>query len=106
MEAMRLGVVVIATDVGAVSEVVIDGKTGVLLRTEEAASECVRALATLAADPDLMVRYSLAAIENMKGRSWGGAIQALAAWLEAAPARLLVPPPGNQSNNQPDVQPE
>lgn len=106
VEAMRLGVVVIATDVGAVSEVVIDGKTGVLLRTEEAASECVRALATLAADPDLMVRYSLAAIENMKGRSWGGAIQALAAWLEAAPARLLVPPLGNQSNNQPDVQPE
>lgn len=95
VEAMRLGVVVIATDVGAVSEVLIDGKTGVLLRTDDVASECVRALSTLAADPDLVVRYSLAAIENMKGRNWGSAVQAFAGWLEAAPVRVQMPPPGN-----------
>jgi glycosyltransferase involved in cell wall biosynthesis len=54
VEAMRLGVVVIATDVGAVSEVLMDGKTGVLLRTEDVASECVRALSTLAGGPGLL----------------------------------------------------
>ncbi len=95
IEAMRLGVVVIATDVGAVSEVVTDGRTGVLLRAEDVASECVRALSILASDRDLLLSYSLAAIESMKGRSWGGAVQALAGWLEAVPVRLQVPPPPN-----------
>lgn len=92
VEAMRLGVVVVATDVGAVAEVVVDGETGVLLRSENVVDECVQALERLATKPSLLGQYSLESFNRMKDRDWSNAVRDFAVWLESAPSRLQVPP--------------
>jgi glycosyltransferase involved in cell wall biosynthesis len=73
LEAMRAGVVPIATDVGAVSEVVVDGESGVLLPLDEPVAGCTSALAKLAGDRAALRGMSERAFESMVTRTWSAA---------------------------------
>lgn len=81
LEAMRSGVVPVATDVGAVSEVLRDGENGVLLRGEEVVEQAVAALRQLASDPALLARLSEQAMNDMARRDWTAAVAPLVARL-------------------------
>lgn len=91
LEAMRLGVVVIATDVGAVSEVVEDGVNGFLIPRDGAAHAAGACLQRLEAEPDLIVAIGRRAAQDMRGRSWkqsvGPFAEAITASLRPKPAR-------------------
>jgi glycosyltransferase involved in cell wall biosynthesis len=58
LEAMASGLPVIATDVGAVREVVVPGETGLLVPPENA-EELAAAILRLSGDPDLAVRMGV-----------------------------------------------
>jgi glycosyltransferase involved in cell wall biosynthesis len=73
LEAMRAGVVPIATDVGAVGEVVVDGETGVLLPLDGAVRGCTAALASLSRDRGALRSMSGRAFEQMATRTWSAA---------------------------------
>lgn len=81
LEAMRSGVVPVATDVGAVAEVLRDGENGVLLGGEDIPGQAVEALRRLADDPALLARLSAQAQADMAGRDWNWAVAALVARL-------------------------
>ncbi|MCZ8153315.1 MAG: glycosyltransferase [Rhodobacteraceae bacterium] len=81
LEAMRSGVVPIATDVGAVAEVLRDGENGVLLRGEDVVGQAVEALRRLAGDAALLARLSAQAQADMVGRDWAAAVAPLVARL-------------------------
>ncbi|MEZ5686589.1 MAG: glycosyltransferase [Paracoccaceae bacterium] len=83
LEAMRQGVVVIATDVGAVSEVLYDGENGVLLPLEGAVRACLSALDRLSRDRALLRRLSERASADMNARDWLEAVRPLAQRLQA-----------------------
>lgn len=70
LEAMRAGAVPMATDVGAVSEVIIDGENGVLLGANTAVEDALAALRRLTADRDLLLRMSEAAFAERAGYDW------------------------------------
>lgn len=70
LEAMRSGVVPIATDTGAVSEAVRQWENGVILSQKETVTEALVALSRLARDPDLVFRLSTCARTDMEGRDW------------------------------------
>jgi glycosyltransferase involved in cell wall biosynthesis len=53
LEARRAGVVVIATNVGAVAEIIESGRTGFLLDLDGAVEECVEVLSLLCRTPNL-----------------------------------------------------
>ena len=61
LEARRLGVIVIATNVGALSEVVTSGKTGFLIEPEAAVEETVSLLRLLIEAPGLRAKMTAAA---------------------------------------------
>lgn len=82
LEAMRSGVVPVATDVGAVAEVLRDGENGVLLGGEDVVGQAVDALRRLAAEPALLARLSAQAQADMAGRDWPAAVAPLIAWLQ------------------------
>ena len=77
LEAMRAGAVPIATDVGAVSEVVIDGENGILLGTDTAVEDAFAALRRLSTDRDLLLRMSEAAFSGRSSYDWKAATAAL-----------------------------
>jgi len=54
LEAQRAGVVVLASDVGAVSEAIVDGKTGILLNPSKVVPEAIAALKQLDTDRALL----------------------------------------------------
>ena len=83
LEAMRSGVVPVATDVGAVSEVLRDGENGILLRGNDVVGQAVVALRLLAEDPALLARLSKRAMADMAGRDWNWAVTGLVARLRA-----------------------
>jgi len=58
LEAQRAGVVVLASDVGAVFEAVEDGETGILLRPQHVVADAVAALIKLDADRDMLCRIA------------------------------------------------
>jgi glycosyltransferase involved in cell wall biosynthesis len=73
LEAMRLGVVVCATAVGAVAEAITHNETGFLLPdkgTGAIARAAVGILRTLCEDRDQLRRISSAAAEAAKGWTW------------------------------------
>jgi glycosyltransferase involved in cell wall biosynthesis len=73
LEAMRLGVVVCATAVGAVSEAVSHNDTGFLLPsrgTSSIAREAVKILQSLCRDRGMLRRVSSAAAESARGWTW------------------------------------
>jgi len=53
LEAKRAGVIVIATDVGAIAEIIESGKTGFLLDLDGAVEQCVEVLGLLCNTPSL-----------------------------------------------------
>jgi glycosyltransferase involved in cell wall biosynthesis len=63
LEAQRLGVVVIATDVGALSEVIINGRNGFLVDRRMAIQETLSLLTILVESPALRSRIATAASE-------------------------------------------
>ncbi|WP_112320895.1 glycosyltransferase [Oceanibium sediminis] len=58
MEAQRVGVIPVATDVGAVSEGIVDGETGFLLENTDVEGQMAALLARLAQEPRLRARIS------------------------------------------------
>ncbi len=77
LEAMRQGVVVISTDVGAVSEAVRDDHNGVLLPLDSATQGCMVALQRLSTDRAMLRRLSAQAAADMKGQDWEHSIKEL-----------------------------
>ena len=77
LEAMRSGVVPLATDVGAVSEVLRDDENGVLLPLEGAAAHCLDTLRDLARDREKLGRLSARAVQDMQARDWVAATTSL-----------------------------
>jgi glycosyltransferase involved in cell wall biosynthesis len=61
-EAAAAGLPLVSTDVGAISEIVVDGVTGVLVPTGDAAA-LLAALGQLLVDPDLRCRLGAAAYD-------------------------------------------
>lgn len=74
LEAMRCGVVPVATDVGAVSELVVDGENGFLLGkkpgSQQVASDASESLGKLAQDNALWASMSRAATKAVEARDW------------------------------------
>ena len=101
LEAMRQGVVPVATDVGSVREVVVDDVTGCLLPLEEAVDGCLAALESLATDPDRLRRLSDKATATMADRHWLAATEPLARAIDRVGATRKVgsdadiPPPAH-----------
>lgn len=58
MEAQRVGVIPVATDVGAVAEAIRDGETGFLVENHDVAARMTALLRQLAAEPDLRARVA------------------------------------------------
>jgi len=84
LEAQRLGVVVIATDVGALSEIISSGKTGFLVERETAVEETINLLAFLIEVPTLRSRIVDAASHVVAWREAAAElIQRLSALVEA-----------------------
>ncbi|WP_071675556.1 glycosyltransferase [Nioella nitratireducens] len=77
LEAMRAGAVVVATDVGAISEVVCDGHTGILIPDSDDISRALDALADLAGDRDRLGKMAGRAIDMARHRTWHAATQGL-----------------------------
>lgn len=87
LEAMRLGVVPLASDVGALGEAVIHGETGLLVaRDAGLARAMAEALAGLAADRDRLAALSRAAAAVARARDWQAATLPLARALDEAVA--------------------
>lgn len=80
LEAMRQGVVPVATDVGAVAEVVTDGRNGILIPLSNATADCIKALRRLALAPDDLARLSSNAATDVAERGWA---QATKSFLDA-----------------------
>lgn len=74
LEAQRFGCVPVATDVGAVAEIIEDGTDGFLVRHDQSESEIVsefcRILFNLSADPSLFQSVSSAAAKRVAITSW------------------------------------
>lgn len=77
LEAMRQGVVPVATNVGAVSEVLRDGQNGILLSGPDIVGDAVAALDRLASDPALLQSLSRCGQLDMQGRDWDSAVSGL-----------------------------
>ena len=80
LEAMRQGVVPIATNVGAVGEVVKNARNGFLLPLPNAAADCIVCLRALLSNRETLGHLSKAAARDMVGRDWP---QATKAFLDA-----------------------
>lgn len=110
LEAMRLGVVPIATRVGAVPEVVGDGVNGFLVSQENCVSETLARIEELKADRPRLRSMSEHATLTMADRSWDRAVAHLDAALlaqlaarERMRARSAVPGPHTQPFPQPET---
>ncbi|MEG4644242.1 glycosyltransferase [Paracoccus sp. APAP_BH8] len=82
LEAMRSGVIPIATDTGAVTEVVRQWENGIVLSQGETIAEAMSALTRLAGDPQLVLRLSAQARADVQGRDWTSAVTPLLRRLE------------------------
>lgn len=79
LEAQRLGVVPIVTDVGAVCEAVSDGATGFIVPPSEAVAATTARILELDADRPLLARLSAQAAAS--SRTWAQAIRPLQRYL-------------------------
>lgn len=83
LEAMRCGAIPVATDVGAISELVENGCNGYLVDERQPAGKLAIDIASwlgqLASDEPLRLRLSAAAIDSVRGRSWARSNDALIA---------------------------
>jgi len=84
LEAMRLGVVPIVSDVGALREVVRDGETGYLFPPDAGFAQAAAArISALTADRARLREIAGAAQDAMAGRSWAAAVADFDAALRA-----------------------
>ena len=85
LEAMRLGVVVCASDVGAVTEVIEHDRTGLIISNSDRSiyvQNAIALLQKLANNPSELTRLSLAAGEKSEQYSWHNSSRDLIAKLE------------------------
>ncbi len=87
LEAQRLGCVVLATEVGAVAEVVRDGEDGFLISPHQSEAAIVAAFAAtldrLAADPALLLGIGQQAAARLAGAGWPETMRDFLPWLAA-----------------------
>ncbi|WP_155097649.1 glycosyltransferase [Paracoccus aestuariivivens] len=83
LEAMRSGVIPIATDAGAVTEVIRQWENGVVLSQTDPVYEALMALERLARDPKLVLRMAKQARRDMQGRDWSSTTRPFVRRLEA-----------------------
>lgn len=92
LEAQQSGCVPIATDVGAVSELINSWQDGVLIPDEDDAEvvACfIEALTRLASDRDTLRKLSLAALDRVSGINWDKSTRVLADYLcEIYPSKI------------------
>jgi glycosyltransferase involved in cell wall biosynthesis len=69
IEAMRMGCVVIATDVGANDEIIEDGENGILLR-EFDTKVCIKHLSNFIEHPKALKKMSVNSYRSVSARSW------------------------------------
>ena len=69
LEAAASGILVIAADAGGLTDSVVDGSTGVLLRSREP-GDWAHAITRMLADPALRARLGAAGRERAEGLSW------------------------------------
>src|SRR5207247_1415714 len=70
LEAMSYGVPVIGSDLGGITDIVVDGQTGLLVPPQDSAA-LAAALERLATDRDLARRLGEAGAGHLRGRfSW------------------------------------
>lgn len=81
LEAMRLGVVVIATDVGAVSEV-LSNEVGYLVDSEQRVRETMDAISEISRDKQILTTKGTAAAAMMEMKTWDISTAALIARLD------------------------
>lgn len=77
IEAQLHGVVPVATDVGAVSEVIEHGQNGFLLSNNETTADMLKVIASLALDRTLLHRVANAAHTSAMQRSWSASVAPL-----------------------------
>jgi glycosyltransferase involved in cell wall biosynthesis len=97
LEAMRLGVVPIATRVGAVHEVIEDGETGFLVRDgalHSVVGDMLRRLVQLGRERPRLQAMSAAAAGHSEGRVWERAADALTGALDRLARHGAVNPAG------------
>ncbi|MFL6157374.1 MAG: glycosyltransferase [Marmoricola sp.] len=78
-KALASGVPVVAFATGAAAELVSHRETGLLVSPAKGAGELTRAVASLAADPDLRARLAAGARTSVAGRTWADAVDELIA---------------------------
>lgn len=91
MEALALGLPVVATDVGGIAEEMVDGETAVLVPPgdSEALADAIYRVAT---DPDLRTRLAAASERKAQDFDVRHAVERIeAAYTQLAPAATLVP---------------
>lgn len=74
LEAMRQGAVMLATDVGAVSEVLRHDQNGILLSEDSCVTDCLEALRQLSRDRSHLRFLSHNAATDMQSRTWATAL--------------------------------
>ena len=87
LEAMRSGVIPIATNAGAVSEVIEHWTNGVILSQIDTVAEAVKAIEMLATEPTIVQEMSTRARADMIGRNWNNSVRPFLEQVE----KLLTP---------------
>ena len=88
IEALHCGVVVVATDTGAMAEIIEDGVNGFLVPNDErAAAEMTRIILRVSRDRALLRRMALAAAQSAVNFSWEHSVAPLARRLEETRTR-------------------
>ncbi|WP_051660747.1 glycosyltransferase [Bosea sp. 117] len=82
LEAKMYGVVPVATDVGAVSEIIADGEDGFLVKEDDPVADMIGLMDRLAADRTLLAAMSERAVASADGLTWSRSVAPLLGRLE------------------------
>ena len=105
LEAMQLGVVPLATDVGAVREIVQNGNTGLLVENgadQGVVAAMLERLAVLAADRPRLLAMAERAVKATARFGWDRTATVVSARLEELRRAKLGAPPSDTSRSQDD----
>ena len=90
IEALHCGVVVIATNVGAMAEIIEDGVNGFLVPNDgNAAAAMTKIISQLSRDRDLLQRMAAAAAVSARHFSWQRSVAPLINYLEEKKVKAL-----------------